>query len=800
MLRCAPPRDELLRVAKRQRLNTWRLYAHTYYRAVAGNGKTQWLARRVDETITAAEGVTAADIVVFTYTNAAADTLRDRLLTEFGHADVAVTTLHSFANQFNIAAAKEADAFSCVCTMVREVLALAAQDESRFDAALAELPRRRFIYVDEAQDANADQFDLVRLLRRKWDATVTLVGDTAQSIFSFQGAAPKLFGSFFGDDDDYTTITGTENYRSSPAIVAAVNANLRRSMPEEPQLEARLEDLNSRRPELVCYKSPEDEVAEVCAAVADLVHREGYAPSEIAVLNRTNASLLPFCYELVHTHGIDVDLAGSEDPEGSDGKVTLRTCHSAKGGQWRAVFVTGCRNTAAAASPEEEAEEVRLFHVALSRARERMRVSYALLGVAAASRLTRYIGAEDAAAFYQVLKSKKQTAPIEFATEPCGAYARTDPPRHPILETSIENDLARMPLADLQAIMEAASQVRHEDDDNEEEEDATVPAPIRYHGMHGFFSIYMRAVARWYLVRGAAAKGGDDLRFLDPRIAEVVLLPFGNREAVAELEAMEDPLPEDVRAWPRGGDPKSPVAAVRGRTERLVDDVFGGDYGFFLDLKRQYGLAGRHVRRFGIWDQWKPRGRAELVRELRRSFRTCHTMLRDGGDEIAGLCHVLYSCLFLDFVAFSRVVEVTGDERRGHFNVQRFCESEAFGACRDRVRAIVEGIVEGSSATSSTRLAGVSIQGVRYDNCFDAAAGTSFVRLDFECRQKEQQLSLHTVIAAALSAAPPRGDEEDVTLRFVNMFTGKKSTYRAPGAILEKVCKIYRDSLVVPPE
>lgn len=81
--------------------------------------------------------------------------------------------------------------------------------------------RYPFIFVDEFQDTNPIQTLLIKLICQK-SSHVCVVGDVAQSIYSFQGASPSDFEKFHIDEDDIDfAIIG--NRRSSANIVNFCN-------------------------------------------------------------------------------------------------------------------------------------------------------------------------------------------------------------------------------------------------------------------------------------------------------------------------------------------------------------------------------------------------------------------------------------------------------------------------------------------------------------------------------------------------------------------------------------------------
>ncbi len=83
--------------------------------------------------------------------------------------------------------------------------------------------RFEHILVDEYQDTNAVQAEILRGMRRKYD-NITVVGDDAQSIYSFRAATVRNILDFPEQYPGTTTVTLEENYRSTKPILAAANA------------------------------------------------------------------------------------------------------------------------------------------------------------------------------------------------------------------------------------------------------------------------------------------------------------------------------------------------------------------------------------------------------------------------------------------------------------------------------------------------------------------------------------------------------------------------------------------------
>ena len=79
------------------------------------------------------------------------------------------------------------------------------------------------IYVDEYQDTNRVQVAILQQLVTP-DSYLTVVGDDAQSIYSFQGSQVENIRNFAQNFPGAQAVVLNENYRSSPPVVSYVNA------------------------------------------------------------------------------------------------------------------------------------------------------------------------------------------------------------------------------------------------------------------------------------------------------------------------------------------------------------------------------------------------------------------------------------------------------------------------------------------------------------------------------------------------------------------------------------------------
>jgi DNA helicase-2/ATP-dependent DNA helicase PcrA len=80
-----------------------------------------------------------------------------------------------------------------------------------------------YIFIDEGQDLNKAQYYLLKALCGDQIKNVMIVGDPNQSIYGFNGSAPKYMQTFFVDDFKAQKITLDENYRCSKQVIDAAN-------------------------------------------------------------------------------------------------------------------------------------------------------------------------------------------------------------------------------------------------------------------------------------------------------------------------------------------------------------------------------------------------------------------------------------------------------------------------------------------------------------------------------------------------------------------------------------------------
>lgn len=190
---------------------------------------------------------------------------------------------------------------------MEDVLLCAAALLSDDERVAAEVRRQyKWFVVDEFQDVSPIQSALLDLWLGGRDE-ICVVGDPAQTIYSFAGAQPKFLSDFTTRFPGATSVELVRNYRSTPQVIAAANGVLAGGTTRSVTLQSQAE----RGPE-VTYREATDEVAEaeaVATRVAEL-RDQGVPLREMAVLFRINAQSEAF-EEALASHDLPYVVRGA---------------------------------------------------------------------------------------------------------------------------------------------------------------------------------------------------------------------------------------------------------------------------------------------------------------------------------------------------------------------------------------------------------------------------------------------------------------------------------------------------------
>ncbi len=281
--------------------------------------------------------------------------------------------------------------------------------ESSPEVAVRVRRRIGWLTVDEYQDISPLQHRMIRLWLGEGNSNICVVGDPAQTIYSFNGATSWFLLNF---DREFPGIRADirlgHDYRSSGAIVRYANRVLSSSPVSGEYLRLRTPRPAGAVVAQDTYGSDDLEAAGVARQIGALLS-QGAPAGQIAVLSRLNSQLRRVGRALDRL-GVpyltrrDADPAATQEPSdplsstpvqkiaekafAASGtlpsrieRVTLSTIHAAKGLEWDTVFLIGASDGllpfSSAQTPSQMEEERRLFYVGVTRGKKKVVVSWA---------------------------------------------------------------------------------------------------------------------------------------------------------------------------------------------------------------------------------------------------------------------------------------------------------------------------------------------------------------------------------------------------------------------------------------
>jgi DNA helicase-2/ATP-dependent DNA helicase PcrA len=147
--------------------------------------------------------------------------------------------------------------------------------------------RFKYILVDEYQDTNFSQYLIIKKLAAL-NQNLCVVGDDAQSIYSFRGAKIENILNFKNDYPEYKTFKLEQNYRSTKTIVEAANSVIKKNTQQIPK-KTYSENEIGERINLFYTLTDNEEGIEVASKIKQVKKSEKCNYEDFAILYRTNA-------------------------------------------------------------------------------------------------------------------------------------------------------------------------------------------------------------------------------------------------------------------------------------------------------------------------------------------------------------------------------------------------------------------------------------------------------------------------------------------------------------------------------
>ena len=150
----------------------------------------------------------------------------------------------------------------------------------------------RYILIDEYQDTNPAQYEIIKLLGAAHE-NVCVVGDDAQSIYSFRGATIQNILQFQKDYGEVYVVKLEQNYRSTRQILQVANEVIANNKNQIPKV-LWTENGEGEKIKLVRTMTDNDEGKYVADTIQEQKLRNHFFNRDFAILYRTNAQSRAF--------------------------------------------------------------------------------------------------------------------------------------------------------------------------------------------------------------------------------------------------------------------------------------------------------------------------------------------------------------------------------------------------------------------------------------------------------------------------------------------------------------------------
>lgn len=248
------------------------------------------------------------------------------------------------------------------------------------------IPQFQHILIDEFQDLNTIQFKLTKIIKTE---NLFAVGDPRQAIYGWRGSDLKYLLKFPQTYPDTQIINLKKNYRSHHQIVDFFNKSIshlgfinleseNKTPQNEPCVHLIENPTESLEKELICQA----------------IKNSQTPPNETFILARTNKILENYAQELTKKE-IKFTIKSEEEyknkTEPKQNEIILATVHSIKGMEAKEIYLVNANSLSFPNKVQDnfifslikeneeydkETEELRLFYVAISRAKQKLIITY----------------------------------------------------------------------------------------------------------------------------------------------------------------------------------------------------------------------------------------------------------------------------------------------------------------------------------------------------------------------------------------------------------------------------------------
>ena len=165
----------------------------------------------------------------------------------------------------------------------------------------------KYILVDEYQDTNYVQYQIIKKLAAAHE-NVCVVGDDAQSIYSFRGANISNILNFKDDYPNYQVFKLEQNYRSTKNIIQAANSIIQNNKKQIPKIIWTANHSGEKIKVIQAIDDTEEAIA-VVRSIQEKKKKENGSNKDFTILYRTNAQSRPF-EEVLRREGLPYRIYG----------------------------------------------------------------------------------------------------------------------------------------------------------------------------------------------------------------------------------------------------------------------------------------------------------------------------------------------------------------------------------------------------------------------------------------------------------------------------------------------------------
>jgi hypothetical protein len=340
--------------------------------ASAGSGKTTTITSRIAYLIEHYE-IKPNRLLLVTFSRSAANEMRERVYRLVGPQPIYCGTFHALSAQI----LRENEPHLLRDQPFVDELPYRLVDWLQTERGRRWVLQFKAIIVDEFQDINSVQWRLLELLHHRW-ATMSIVGDDAQNIYTWRGSSVDFILNFHTHVRAVADYQLCRNYRSTEAIVTVANSVMRfiPTLPYKQKMVAHTK--GGSRPSVHFFFRGSDEYDWIVKQIEQEYRKE--TPHTFAVLSRYNHDLYKI-EERLHQRGLLYTLCTKYDPDrpkSHSRRITLATIHASKGLEWDTVYFMNLHDDVFP-SRKTDADiiaERRLFYVGVTRARKELVMTY----------------------------------------------------------------------------------------------------------------------------------------------------------------------------------------------------------------------------------------------------------------------------------------------------------------------------------------------------------------------------------------------------------------------------------------